>query len=96
MSVCSFCCSFIRWFKLFHFNFVCVCGGGGGGIFEFFVQGVASHPFIFSAWMRSLACLLLSSGSESWIWHPIVFKLFFQNSKFLDAVCFYVLYVWLP
>ena len=44
-GVVHFCCSFIRWFKLFSIWFVCVCvcvGGGGG--FELLVQGLVWHP----------------------------------------------------
>ena len=66
MSACSFCCSFTRWFRLFLFNFclfVFLFCFFFVGSFELLVQGVVWHPLHLSAWIRSLACLLSSSGS---------------------------------
>ena len=69
MSACSFCCSYIWWFKLFLFGLFFV------GSFTFWCRGWSGILFIFSTWMRSLACLLLSSGSapfqvwEWFLWH---------------------------
>ena len=71
MSTCSFCCSFINWFRLFLFNLFFF-------FFFFFLVGSLSSwwrgwsgiLFIFSARMRSLACLLPSSGST-----PAVFSI---------------------
>ena len=64
MSACSFCCSFTRWFRLFLFNLFFV------GSLSFWCRGWSGILFIFSAWMRSLACLLPSSGST-----PAVFSM---------------------
>ena len=57
MSACSFCCSFTRWFRLFLFSLFFVRS------LSFWCRGWSGILFIFSAWMRSLACLLLPSGS---------------------------------
>ena len=61
---CSFCCSFTRWFRLFLLNLFFV------GSLSFWCRGWSGILFIFSAWIRSLACLLPSSGST-----PAVFSI---------------------
>ena len=66
MSACSSCCSFTRLFKLFLFNLFSV----GSLALGFWCRGWSGILFIFSAWMRSLACLLPSSGST-----PAVFSI---------------------
>ena len=52
-----------RVFKLSLFSLFC-------GVFELLVQGWSGILFILSEWMRSLACLLLSSASD-----PSVFSI---------------------
>ena len=57
MSAYPLCCSFIRWFKLPLFNLSFVA------FFRFWCRRWSGVLFIFSGWMESLDCLLLSSGS---------------------------------
>ena len=57
MSACSFCCSFVRWFKLLLFSLFFV------GYLSFWCRGYSGTLFVFSAWMGSLAYFLLSSAS---------------------------------
>ena len=64
MSACSFCCSFIRWFKLLLFSLFSVES------LSFWCTGWSGTLFVVFAWMRSLACLLLSGGST-----PAVFSI---------------------
>ena len=63
---------FTRWFILFLFNLFFV------GSFSFWCRGWSGILFIFSAWMRSLACLLPSSGST-----PAVFSISTMGEVFM-------------
>ena len=75
MSACSFCCSFTRWFRLFLFNLFFV------GSLSFWCKGWSGILFIFSAWIRSLACLLPSSGSTPAVFSISAIGVVFHGAK---------------
>ena len=88
MSVCLFWCCLIKWFKLFCLSLFLVRS------WSLLCSGWSGRLFIFSAWVRSFACLLLSRGSTTavffhhcnWSTFHVLRPIFWTRSSLLVCV----------